>query len=263
MLLAIDMSNTGIKLGLYDGREPRARWRVATVREKTTDEYAVLLVSLCQQSGFTLGDIDAVIISSVVPPLTPVMQQLARQYLGREAIVVTHQTPLGVRLLVDNPWETGTDRLLSVMAAGAMYSVPAIIIQFGTATSFDVASPEGDFLGGVIAPGLGISAEALARAASRLYQVEWIAPPTVLGKNTSHTMQSGIVYGHAAMVEGIVSRLRQEMPGGAHAVVIAHGGLADIVASATQVIDIHAPMLILDGLQRAYERLSAAGQPLT
>src|SRR5579872_7189062 len=170
MLLAIDMSNTGIKLGLYDGREIRARWRIATVREKTADEYAMLLATLCEHAHFRLADIDAVILSSVVPSLTPVMQQLARQYVEREAIVISDKTSLGVRLLVDNPWETGTDRMLSVLAAKEIYSVPAIIIQVGTATSFDVASPEGDFLGGVIAPGLGISAEALVRAASRLYQ---------------------------------------------------------------------------------------------
>jgi type III pantothenate kinase len=256
MLLAWDLSNTGIKVGVFAGREMRARWRVATVREKTADEYAMLLTSLLASKGYTLGDIDGMIVSSVVPPLTPVMQHLARNYLGREAIIVNHQSPLGVGLLVDNPWETGTDRILSVLAVRELYTLPAIIIQFGTATSFDCASAEGDFLGGVIAPGLGISAEALARAASRLYQVEWAAPATVLGKNTMHTMQSGIVYGHAAMVEGIVARLRREMPGGAQATVIAHGGLADVVASATDVIDIRAPNLLLEGLQRAYEKLA-------
>lgn len=256
MLLALDLSNTGIKLGLFAGREMRARWRIATVREKTADEYAMLLTSLCASKGYTLGDIDGVIVSSVVPPLTPVMQQLATDYLGREAIIVNHLSPLGVGLRVDNPWETGTDRILSVLAVRELYTLPAIIIQFGTATSFDCASAEGDFLGGVIAPGLGISAEALARVASRLYQVEWTAPTTVLGKNTMHTMQSGIVYGHAAMVEGIVARLRREMPGGAKAIVIAHGGLADVVATATDVIDIRAPNLLLEGLQRAYEKLT-------
>ncbi len=255
MLLAIDVSNTGIKLGLFEGRAMRARWRVATVREKTADEYAMLLLALCQSKGIALDAIDDVIISSVVPPLTPVMQQMAQGYLGRTALIVDHRSPLGVGLLTDNPWETGTDRILSVLAAKEIYSVPAVIIQFGTATSFDCASPEGDFLGGVIAPGLGIAAEALARAASRLYQVEWTAPPTVLGKNTSHTMRSGIVYGHAAMVEGIVARLRREMPGGERATIIAHGGLADVVASATDIIDVRAPNLLLEGLQRAYERL--------
>ncbi len=255
MLLAIDLSNTGVKFGLYDGREMKARWRVATVRDKTADEYAMTLAALCRHANFAMSDIDDVIISSVVPQLTPTMQELAREYLHREAIVVSHKSQLGTRLLVDNPWETGTDRILSVFAAKQIYSAPAIIIQFGTATSFDVASQEGDFLGGVIAPGMGISAEALAQAASRLYQVEWIAPPVTLGKNTKHTMQSGIVYGHAAMVEGIVSRLRREFPGGTDAVVIAHGGLTDIVASVTDCIQIRAPYLLLDGLQRAYEKL--------
>ncbi len=257
MLLAIDVSNTGIKLGMFEGRAMPARWRVATVREKTADEYAMLLASLCASKGLALESIHAVIVSSVVPPLTPVMQQVAEDYLGLPAIIVDHESPLGVRLLVDNPWETGTDRILSVLAAKELYRVPAIIIQFGTATSFDVASPDGDFLGGVIAPGMGISAEALARAASRLYQVEWSAPPTVLGKNTGHTMQSGIVYGHAAMVEGIVARLRAEIPQGDRAVVIAHGGLAGVVARVTTVLEIRAPHLILEGLQRAYELLTA------
>lgn len=256
MLLALDVSNTGTKIGIFNGREMRARWRISTDREKTVDEYAMLLITLCQHHGLVLSDINAVIISSVVPPLTPVMQQLALQYIGQEAIVVTHETPLGMELLVDNPWEIGSDRILSVFAAQQLYSVPAIIIQFGTATSFDVASPEGNFLGGVIAPGLGISAEALARAASRLYQVEWTAPHSILGKNTIQTMQSGIVYGHAAMVDGIVARLRHEIPLGDNAIVIAHGGLADIVASATDVIDIRAPNLLLDGLQRAYENIA-------
>ncbi len=255
MLLALDVSNTGTKIGVYDGREMRARWRISTDREKTVDEYAMLLTTLCQHHDLQLQNITAVIISSVVPPLTTVMQQLALQYIGCEAIVVTHESPLGIQLQVDNPWEIGSDRILSVFAAQQLYLVPAIIIQFGTATSFDVASPDGDFLGGVIAPGLGISAEALARAASRLYQVEWTAPHSILGKNTIQTMQSGIVYGHAAMVEGIIARLRKEIPQGEKATVIAHGGLADIVASVANVIDIRAPHLLLDGLQRAYEKI--------
>ncbi|MGZ6390217.1 MAG: type III pantothenate kinase, partial [Ktedonobacterales bacterium] len=174
LLLAVDMSNTGIKFGLYPlhGDTLRARWRIATNREKTTDEYAMLLAELCRHAGLRLENISAVIISSVVPALTPVFQELATRYLDREPIVVNHQIDLGVRLLVDNPWETGTDRIMSTLAAHRIYGGPAIVIQFGTATSFDCVSPEGDFLGGAIAPGLGISAEALASAASRLYQVE-------------------------------------------------------------------------------------------
>ena len=259
LLLAIDCSNTGIKFGLYphESDELRARWRVATVREKTVDEYAALLASLCQQAGLRMEAISDVIVASVVPPLTPVFQALASEYLGCEAIVITHQLDLGIRLLVDNPWETGADRMISTLAAHQIYGGPAIVIQFGTATSFDCVSPEGDFLGGAIAPGLGISAEALARAASRLYQVELTPPPHALGTNTANSMQSGIVFGHVGMVEGLVARLRGEIPGGEHARVIAHGGLADVVAGVTPCIDVVDSNLLLRGLRIAFDRLRA------
>ena len=257
LLLAVDISNTGIKLGLYplSGDDLIARWRISTDREKTTDEYAMLLIQLCQQAGLALDAIADVIISSVVPPLTPVFQVLATQYMGREAIVVTHATPLGIRLLVDNPWEVGTDRLISTLAAHQIYGGPAIVIQFGTATSFDCVSAEGDFLGGAIAPGLGISAEALARAASRLYQVELVPPTSALGKNTTETMQSGIVYGHVGLVEGLVTRLRREIPDGERARVIAHGGLAELIAQVTPAIEVVDPNLLLRGLRIAYDRV--------
>lgn len=255
LLLAIDMSNTGIKFGLYPlhGDTLRARWRIATNREKTTDEYAMLLAELCRHAGLRLESIASVIISSVVPSLTPVFQELATRYLDREPIVVTHQIDLGVRLLVDNPWETGTDRIMSTLAAHRIYGGPAIVIQFGTATSFDCVSPQGDFLGGAIAPGLGISAEALAHAASRLYQVELTPPPSALGKNTVHSMQSGIVYGHVGLVEGLVARLRAEIPQGERARVIAHGGLAESMARVTPTIEVVNPNLILEGLRLAYQ----------
>src|SRR6185312_11847283 len=260
LLLAIDCSNTGIKFGLYphESDDLRARWRVATVREKTVDEYAMLLVSLCQQAGLRMEDISDVILASVVPPLTPVFQALASEYLGCEAIVITHQLDLGIRLLVDNPWETGADRMISTLAAHQIYGGPAIVIQFGTATSFDCVSPEGDFLGGAIAPGLGISAEALARAASRLYQVELIPPPHALGKNTIHSMQSGIIYGHVGLVEGLIARLREELPGLRPAKVIAHGGLAKVMAGVCPSIETVDTNLILRGLRIAYDRVRAA-----
>jgi type III pantothenate kinase len=262
LLLATDISNTGIKLGLYprDGDRLVARWRIATVREKTTDEYAMLLRELMEHADLEFRNICDVIVSSVVPPLTSVFRDLARQYLDREAIVVTHATDLGIRLLVDNPWETGSDRMLSALAVHRLYGGPAIVIQFGTATSFDCVSAEGDFLGGAIAPGLSISAEALASAASRLFQVELKAPPHALGKNTIHSMQSGIVYGHVGLVEGLVARLRAELPGGASARVVAHGGLADVVASVTPSIDIVDPHIVLAGLRLTYERLRARGE---
>lgn len=258
LLLAVDMSNTGIKFGLYPlhGDTIRARWRIATIREKTTDEYAMLLADLCRHAGLRLENIAAVIISSVVPSLTPVFQELATRYLDREPIVVTHQIDLGIRLLVDNPWETGTDRIMSTLAAHRTYGGPAIVIQFGTATSFDCVSPEGDFLGGAIAPGLGISAEALTRAASRLYQVELTPPPSALGKNTVHSMQSGIVFGHVGLVEGLVARLRAEIPQGERARVIAHGGLAEAMARVTPTIEVVDSNLILEGLRIAYQTIT-------
>ncbi len=264
LLLTVDISNTGIKCGLYprDGSQPeretlRARWRIATVREKTTDEYAMLLASLCQHAGLRTEDIADVIVSSVVPQLTPVFGELATKYLGREALVVTHALDLGIQLKVDNPWETGADRMISTLAAHHFYGGPAIVIQFGTATSFDCVSTAGDFLGGAIAPGLGISAEALARAGARLYQVELAPPPSALGKNTTHSMQSGIVFGHVGLVEGLVARLRAEAEVGLGARVIAHGGLADVMARVTPCIDVVDPNLILRGLRVAYDRLRA------
>ena len=259
LLLTIDISNTGIKFGLWPERrdELLARWRIATDREKTSDEYAMLLADLCRHAGLQLSAINAVILASVVPPLTSVFQELSTRYLGREPIVVTHQMDLGIRLLVDNPWETGADRMISALAAHRIYGGPAIVIQFGPATSFDCVSTAGDFLGGAIAPGLGISAEALARTASRLYQVELEPPPAALGTNTIHSMQSGIVYGHVGLVEGLVSRLRAELPGGDHARVIAHGGLADLMARVTPSIDVIDANLILRGLRLAYLHLQS------
>ncbi len=258
LLLAVDISNTGIKFGLYPLHSDtlRARWRIATEREKTADEYAMLLSNLCQHAGLHLPDIADAIISSVVPQLTPVFVDLSLRYLGREPIVVSHQTDLGVRLLVDNPWETGTDRIISALAAHHFYGGPAIVIQFGTATSFDCVSAEGDFLGGAIAPGLGISAEALARAGAQLYQVELAPPPTTLGKNTAHSMRSGIVFGHVGLVEGLVARLRRDIPGGDQATVIAHGGLAELMAGVTTTIDVVDTNLLLNGLRVAYKRIT-------
>jgi type III pantothenate kinase len=260
LLLAVDMSNTGIKFGVYPlhGNTLRARWRIATDREKTSDEYAMLLAELLRHVDLRIEDIADVVIASVVPALTPVFEELAQRYLGREPIVISHAMDLGVRLLVDNPWETGTDRIMSVLAAHHLYPGPAIVIQFGTATSFDCVSAEGDFLGGAIAPGLGISAEALARSASRLYSVELVPPPSALGKNTTQCMQSGIIFGHVGLVEGLVARLRTELPGGERARVIAHGGLAELIARVTPSIEVVDANLILTGLQLAYSRVGRA-----
>ncbi len=258
MLLAIDISNTNIKFGLYDGETMRKHWVVSTARQRTTDEYAMVLNELAHHAGHTFAQIDGIIISSVVPPLTPVFQELAVRYIGKEPFIVDHTMDLGVKLLIDNPWELGSDRIVIALAAHHLYGGPAIIIAFSTATTFDVISPDGDFLGGAIAPGLVISAEALSSAASRLYRVDMTPPASALGKNTIENMQSGIIYGHVGLVQGLISRLRKEIPGVSEdspVKVIAHGGLGQLMAPIIPEIQYVNPYLALEGLRLAYEKL--------
>ena len=258
MLLAIDISNTNIKFGLYNSETMNNHWVVSTARQRTTDEYAMVLNDLARHAGHELTDIDDIILSSVVPPLTPVFQELATRYCNREAIVLDHTLDLGIKLLVDNPWEIGSDRIATTIAAHHLYGGPAIIIAFSTATTFDVISASGDFLGGAIAPGLLISAEALSSAASRLYRVDMTPPRSALGKNTIENMQSGIIYGHVGLVQGLISRLREEIPGVTNegqVKIIAHGGLAQLMAPIIPEIQYVNQYLPLEGLRLAYTKL--------
>jgi type III pantothenate kinase len=259
MLLVLDISNTNIKFGLYEQATLNHRWVVSTQRQRTADEYAMMLNDLLHHAGYTLNDIDDIIMSSVVPPLTPTFQDLALRYCGREALVVNYALNLGIHLLVDNPWEVGSDRLMTSIAAHYLYGGPAIVIAFSTATTFDVISSEGDFLGGAIAPGLSISAEALSNAASQLYLVNMTAPRAALGKNTIENMQSGIIFGHVGMVQGLIKRLREEIPGvdnPGEVKVIAHGGLAGLMAPMIPEIQYVNQHLPLEGLRLTYERLT-------
>lgn len=258
MLLAIDVSNTNIKFGLYQNGEMRHHWVVSTARQRTSDEYAMVLSELARHAGYRLSDIDDIILSSVVPPLTPVFQELALRYCGKEALLIDHTLDLGLRLLIDNPWELGSDRIVTALAAHHLYGGPAIIIAFSTATTFDVISPQGDFLGGAIAPGLVISAEALSSAASRLFRIDLNPPRSALGKNTVENMQSGIIYGHVGLVQGLINRLRQEIPGvndEGEVKVIAHGGLAQLMAPLIPEIQHINQYLPLEGLRLAYEKV--------
>jgi type III pantothenate kinase len=258
MLLAIDISNSNIKLGLYNSETMHQHWVVSTARQRTTDEYAMVLADLTRHAGYTFTDIDDIIISSVVPPLTPVFQELATRYCGKEALIVSHALDLGIGLRIDNPWELGSDRIVTTLAAYHLYGGPAIVIAFSTATTFDVISAEGDFLGGAIAPGLVISAEALSSAASRLYRVDLTPPRSALGKNTIDNMQSGIIYGHVGLVQGLISRLRHEIPdvsGDSEVKIIAHGGLAQLMAPIIPEIQYVNQYLPLEGLRLAYMRL--------
>jgi type III pantothenate kinase len=259
MLLAIDVSNSNIKFGLYDHTIMKNHWVVSTARQRTTDEYAMVLSDLMRHVHHQFTDIDDIILSSVVPPLTPVFQELARSYCGKEAIVVDHTLDLGIKLLIDNPWELGSDRIVVTLATHLLYGGPAIVIAFSTATTFDVISVEGDFLGGSIAPGLMISAEALSSAASRLFRVDLTPPRSALGKNTIENMQSGILFGHVGLVQGLISRLRKEIPGVTderEVKVIAHGGLAPLLAPIIPEIQHVNQYLPLEGLRLAYMKLT-------
>lgn len=258
MLLAIDISNTNIKFGVYDGATMKYHWIVSTARQRTTDEYAMVLTDLARHAGHELQDIDDIILSSVVPPLTPVFQELALRYFGKEAFVIDHTLDLGIRLEVDNAWELGPDRIMTTLAVHHLYGGPAIVIAFSTATTFDVLSAEGNFLGGAIAPGLIISAEALSSAASRLYRVDLAPPRAALGKNTIENMQSGIIYGHVGLVQGLISRLRKEIPDvkdESSVKIIAHGGLAQLMAPIIPEIQYVNQYLPLEGLRLAYLKL--------
>lgn len=258
MLLAIDISNSNIKFGLYNSTTMQQHWVVSTARQRTTDEYAMLLSDLARHAGYDFKDIDDIILSSVVPPLTPVFQELALRYCDKEAIVLDHTLDLGLKLLVDNPWEIGSDRIVTALATHHLYGGPAIVIAFSTATTFDVISLEGDFLGGAIAPGLVISAEALSSAASRLFRVDLTPPRSALGKNTIENMQSGIIYGHVGLVQGLISRLRKEIPGVTdenEVKIIAHGGLAQLMAPIIPEIQYVNQYLPLEGLRLAYAKL--------
>jgi len=259
MLLALDISNTNIKFGLYANGKMKHHWVISTARQRTTDEYAMVLSELMRHAGYQLTAIDDVIMSSVVPPLTPVFEQLALDYCGKEAFVVKSTLDLGCKLLVDNPWEVGSDRIITTLAAYHLYGGPAIIIAFSTATTFDVVSAEGNFLGGAIAPGLIISAEALSSAASQLYRVNLTPPSSALGKNTIAAMQSGIIYGHVGLVQGLLGRLCQEIPGkpkGSEVRIIAHGGLAQLMAPIIPEIQHVNQYLPLEGLRLAYHKLT-------
>ncbi|MBI5292982.1 MAG: type III pantothenate kinase [Chloroflexi bacterium] len=251
MLLAIDIGNTNITLGLYDGATPGPRWRLSTVHERMPDEYGLQLIGLFDRAGIRADDVAAIALASVVPPLTGTWVELCKTYLNREPLVVDTGVKTGVRILIDEPRQVGADRIVDVAAAHKLYGGPACIVDFGTATTFDAVSGDGDYLGGAIAPGIGIAADALFRRAAKLPRVDLVRPPSAIGKNTVHAMQSGLLFGYVGLVEGMVARFRAEL--GAQMKVIGTGGLAELIARETDVIQIIAPWLTLDGLRLIYE----------
>jgi type III pantothenate kinase len=256
MLLTIDISNSTIKAGVFENEELVANWQFATERHKIADDYAMLLLNLFKTGNISLSDISGVSFSCVVPPLRAVFSQIARQYINVEPLIVSPDIKTGVKFNIDNPLELGGDRIVNAVATHRFYGGPAISIAFGTATVFDCISAEGEYLGGAIAPGMIGALESLARSAAQLYQVEIVRPSKAIGKNTIHMMQSGLVLGYAALVEGTVSRLKREMvnpDSKTEFTVIATGGLAEVVATDTKAIQVVDQYLMLKGLRLLYE----------
>jgi len=251
MLLGIDIGNTNTKFGLFDGDRLRAHWRIATDRAKLSDEYAILLISLFAAEHFQVGDITGCAISSVVPALIPEFAAVSRRYLKQEPVIVGPGLKTGLSIRTDHPAEVGADLIVSAVAARQMYGAPVIVIGFGTATTFGAVSAQGDYVGVAIAPGVSTAAEALFRFAAKLPQVELARPPHAIGKNTIHSMQSGLIFGFAGLVEGLVKRMRAELGGQAR--VVATGGLAELVTAETDVIEVVEPDLTLIGLRLIYQ----------
>lgn len=252
MLLVFDVGNTNIVLGVYDGRQLLVQWRVSTHREQPADELAMLLCNLFHYAGLSFDQVDAVAISSVVPPLMPSLEELSRRYFHVEPLIVGPGIKTGMPIKYDNPREVGADRIANGVAAYALYGGPTVVVDFGTATTFDVISGRGEYLGGAICPGIGISMEALFARAAKLPRVELVRPKSVIGKNTVTSMQAGIVYGFVGQVEGVVKLIQDEL--GAKPFVVATGGLAELIAPLTSTIDEVNPLLTLEGLRLVYER---------
>lgn len=250
MLLALDIGNVHIVIGLFDGDKIVGHWTVATRAERTPDEYYVLLESLFHMRGYVLRDVTGVVLASVVPPLTGTFEKVA-EGLACTPIVVGPGTKSGVRLRIDNPRELGPDRIANAVATIRQYGTPAIVVDFATATTFDAIAANGDYLGVAIAPGIDIAAEALFRQTSQLLLVELTPPPSPIGRNTVHSLQSGLVYGYVGLVEGMVARLKSEL--GAQARVIATGDRAELIQPNTQCLDVIDPDLTLKGLRLIWE----------
>jgi type III pantothenate kinase len=256
MLLALDVGNTNTKLGLYrlDGGQPElaAHWRLTTHRAQTVDEYGALFVNLFQMKGMDPSQVTHIIISSVVPPVESTLRQMCETYFHIQPLFVEPGIKTGMPVLVDNPTELGADRLADSIAAYERYGGPCIVVDFGTATKFEVISERGEYLGGVIAPGLGLSAEALFSRAARLSRVDIKRPDKVIGTNTVAHLQSGLYYGYIGLVDGILDRIVAEL--GTKPRVIASGGLAHLMAEDSRYISEIDDMLTLDGLRILFER---------
>lgn len=255
MLLVVDVGNTNIAVGAFAGDDLQGSWRLHTDIGKTSDEYGVQIAGFLQHAGLDVDRCEDVIVSSVVPPLARAINDLSAKYLGHTPILIDPRRVPGVAVEIERPEEVGADRVVNTAAAFARHGGPCIVIDFGTATTFDVVSAAGNYVGGAIAPGLGLATEALVAHASRLYRVELAPPATVVGKSTVHAMQSGIMLGYISLVEGMIARFHDEL---GTCKVVATGGFAALFAKHTPVIDAVDPNLTLEGLRIIYERLKRA-----
>lgn len=252
MLLAFDIGNTNIQMGLWGDGRWKLAWRARTVADKMPDEYAVLVRHFLDTAAVDAGLIDGVIMSSVVPALTPTFQHLVRRYFGLEPINVTSRTDLGINIAIDMPGQAGADRLCNSVALSKLYGPPAVSIDFGTSTNFDVLSADDEYIGGALAPGIRLAHDALVSQAAQLHKVELEPPPQPIGRNTIHAMQSGIFWGYVGMIEGLLTRIISQLHS-ERTQVIATGGLAPVFAAHISRIDEVAPELTLDGLRLIYE----------
>jgi type III pantothenate kinase len=257
VLLALDAGNSNITIGAFEGRKLVFQWRLRTVHDQTADEWGILLRNLFGPANLDIDSVDGIVISSVVPPIDSTLAFMAQRYFHTQAMFVGPRTDLGLTILYDNPNEVGADRLVNAVAGIEKFGVPLIVVDFGTATSFDVINDRKEYLGGLICPGLKISAEALFQRASRLPRVEIAEPERLVGRNTVQAMQSGIFYGYVGLVDGLLDRLLAEYP---EAKVAATGGLARVIAPHTKHIKLIAPDLMLEGLRILWFRNQGVGR---
>jgi type III pantothenate kinase len=258
MLLAIDVGNTNIVLGVFERELLTESWRLVTMRDRTSDEIGILVTHLFERSRIDLASVDGIILSSVVPPLTRTMEEMCERYFEKGPLTVDPASNTGMPVLYQPATDVGADRVVNAVAAyeafGRTEEIPLIVVDFGTATTFDAISKRGEYIGGVICPGIGISADALFQRAARLPRVDVRKPPAVIGRTTVTSMQSGLFFGYVSMVDGIVARMRAELEDGERAICVATGGMADVLAGETTAIQRVEPDLTLQGLRIIWQR---------
>lgn len=253
MILVIDVGNTNTVMGLYDNKKLLDFWRIKTDSQKTSDEYGMIIHELFIFCGYKFSDINSIVVSSVVPTIMYTLQHMVRKYFELEPLVVGPGIKTGINIKYDNPKEVGADRIVNAVAAYELYGGPLILVDFGTATTFCAISKNGEYLGGAISPGIQISMDALFQRTAKLPRVELVKPETVICKNTINSMQSGIIFGYVGQVDYIVRRMKKEL-GSENTKVIATGGLAKLIASESETIDVVNGLLTLEGLRIIYER---------